>query len=87
MKANRIPARKPNTFRPAIGMVFDSSRNDFHRVAALDINAGKRPSKGRALPARRMSMRKIKEVLRLRYELKLDQRQIAAVARSRQHGP
>src|ERR1700751_5000042 len=30
-----------------------------------------------SLPARRTSMRKIKEVLRLRYELKLDQRQVA----------
>jgi DNA-binding transcriptional regulator LsrR (DeoR family) len=29
------------------------------------------------LPAGRMSMRKIKKVLRLRYELKLDQRQVA----------
>src|SRR5206468_4447756 len=43
-----------------------------------DINAGKRPFQGEGpLPARRMSMRKIKEVLRLRYELKLDQRQVA----------
>src|SRR5476651_2607553 len=34
-------------------------------------------SKENPLPARRKSMRKIKEVLRLRNELKLDQRQIA----------
>src|ERR1035438_10492930 len=34
-------------------------------------------SRENPLPARRKSMRKIKEVLRLRNELKLDQRQIA----------
>src|SRR5450755_3563824 len=47
---------------------------------ALDIIAGKRPFQREGLlPARRKSMRKIKEVLRLRFELKLEQRQIARI--------
>lgn len=46
---------------------------------ALDITTGRRCfPKGRIrLPAKRLSMRKIKEVLRLKYELGLGQRQIA----------
>src|SRR5258708_23227893 len=40
--------------------------------------AGSLPSKGRiSLPARRLSVRKIKEVLRLRFEVGLGLRQIA----------
>ena len=59
-------------------MLFGLPRNVFHKRAALDIAAGARPSeREESLPARRTSMRKTKEVLRLRYELKLDQRQIA----------
>src|SRR6185436_16783759 len=76
-KGEQDSGRKPNTFRSApewcsawSGMISTGS--------ALDINAGKGPFQGEGpLPARRMSMRKIKEVLRLRYELKLDQRQVA----------
>ena len=53
---------------------------------ALDITEGKLFSEGNlgrdSVPTRRLSMRKIKEVLRLRYELGLGQRQIARVARS-----
>lgn len=64
-------------------MVIDLERNAFHgggSAVALDNNTGKvsLPTKGRiGLPNRRLSMRKIKDVLRLRYELGLGQRQIA----------
>src|SRR5262249_48599529 len=54
-------------------------RNDFHKLTALDNTmAGSLPSKGRiSLPARRLSVRKIKEVLRLKFEVGLGLRQIA----------
>jgi hypothetical protein len=53
-------------------------RRPSSRVSGADIIAGARPSEREdPLPARRTSVRRIKEVLRLRYELKLDQRQIA----------
>ena len=46
-------------------------------TAALDITmASKPPLKGGSLPARRLSMRKLREVLRLRFELKLGYQQI-----------
>jgi len=48
---------------------------------ALDITEGKLFSEGNlgrdSVPTRRLSMRKIKEVLRLRFELGLGQREIA----------
>jgi hypothetical protein len=47
---------------------------------ALDITEGKLVSQGNlgdSVPTRRLSMRKIKEVLRLRFELGLGQREIA----------
>src|SRR6201988_242132 len=47
---------------------------------ALDITDGKLVSEGNlgdSVPTRRLSMRKIKEVLRLRFELGLGQREIA----------
>jgi DNA-binding CsgD family transcriptional regulator len=47
-------------------------------VAALDITSGKMTSRGRiGLPARRTSMRRTKEILRLRFESGLGLRQIA----------
>lgn len=45
--------------------------------AALDIHAA--PDHG-GVPRKRVSMRKTREILRLRHELKLSQRQIAAAA-------
>jgi hypothetical protein len=58
------------------------SRNVLHRdEVALDITEGKLFSEGNlgrdSVPTRRLSMRKIKEVLRLRFELGLGQREIA----------
>ena len=51
-------------------MLFGLPRNVSHRRAALDIAAGARPSeREESLPARRTSMRKTIDVLRLRYEL------------------
>src|ERR1044072_2068211 len=50
--------------------------------------ASKPPLKGGSLPARRLSMRKIKEVMRLRFELQLGYQQISrscAIASSTVH--
>ncbi len=50
-------------------------------VAALDIKiAGTVTPRGGTVPGKRMSMRKTREVLRLYFELKLRQRQIARSA-------
>jgi len=65
-------------------MAFGLERNVFHRWAAVGrSDAGQLPGietpliKENRVPARRKSMRKTKEVLRLRFELGLGQRQIA----------
>ena len=50
-------------------------------VATLDIKiAGTVTPRGETVPGKRMSMRKTREVLRLYFELKLRQRQIARSA-------
>src|ERR1039457_7192233 len=66
------------------GMAFGLERNVFHRRTAGGCSdAGQSPGietpsmKEERVPARRKSMRKVKEVLRLRFELGLGQRQIA----------
>src|ERR1700722_20245339 len=78
MKVNTDSGLKPNTFCPTPEWRSPSSRNRF-----LAIGAGHNhrqeilPSRENHLPARRLSLRKIKEVLRLKYELRLGHRQIA----------
>jgi len=59
--------------------VFDRNPEQNRYRKSLDINPVSDPFKEREghLPARRMSMRKLKEVLRLRLEPNFDQRQIA----------
>ena len=62
------------------GTVITMPRNDSHRGVALDITESKLVSEGNlgdSVPTRRLSMRKIKEVLRLRFALGLGQREIA----------
>ena len=66
----------PNTFR-----LSPEWCSAWSGMISTGSDAGHQAGKGSfqredSLPARRMSVRKIKEVLRLRYELKLDQRQI-----------
>jgi transposase len=73
---------KLNSFHGPAGMVFRIDWNDFHRPerGALDIKQGDLIlfyAGGSDLPARRLSMRKIQEVLRLRSELGFGYRQIA----------
>jgi len=70
---------KPNTFLADPRMLFGLRPGRFpqvdgagHQRRVMDPFSRENP-----LPARRKSMRKIKEALRLRNELKLDQRQIA----------
>jgi transposase len=59
-------------------MVFDFPGTFPTGKAALDITSGKMISQGRIrLPARRTSMRRTKDILRLRFELGLGLRQIA----------
>src|SRR6201996_5542944 len=79
MKVNTGSGMKPNVSGRSRNSV-RLRRNDFHRqIVALDNTmAGILPSKGRiSLPARRLSVRKIKEVLRLKFEVGLGLRQIA----------
>src|SRR5438045_9335962 len=59
-------------------MAFAIARNDFHRAGgAGHHNRHNEPFQGRIrVPARRLSMRKLREVLRLRFELKLGYQQI-----------
>jgi len=78
MKVNTGSGMMPNSFGP-VPEQRSASPDDFHRhVVALDNTmASSLPSKERiSLPARRLSVRKIKEVLRL-HSLGLAQRQIA----------
>src|SRR5271154_6794476 len=65
-------------FFPRAGNRFRDARNVFQGTAALDIITGTmNPSKGRIrVPARRLSMRKLREVLSLRFELNLGYQQI-----------
>src|SRR4029078_3658562 len=79
MKVNTGSGMKPNSSGRSRNCV-RLRRNDFHRlVVALDNTmASSLPSKGRiSLPARRLSVRKIKEVLRLKFEVGLGLRQSA----------
>jgi hypothetical protein len=78
MKVNRDPAMKPNGFRPIRNGV-RLRRNDFHRLNGAGQQNGRHlPSKGRiSLSARRLFVRKIKEVLRLKFDVGLGLRQIA----------
>ncbi len=67
------------------GTVITMPRNDFHKGVALDITEGKLISEGNLgdrVPTRRSSKRKIKEVLRLRFELGLGSGRLLGPVRS-----
>ena len=82
MKVNADSGMKPNSFRPT-PEPRSACRNSFHKQTALDNTmAGSLPKKGRiSLPARRLSVRKIKEVLRLKFSVGLGLRQVARSSR------
>jgi hypothetical protein len=73
------------------GMAFGMIPERFPQSqSTLDITMASKTShtKGRiSLPARRLSMRTIKEVLRFRCELKLGYQQIGKLRDRREHGP
>jgi DNA-directed RNA polymerase specialized sigma subunit len=81
------------TFVARPGMVIAMARNDFHRWGDAGHHRRqavlRRQLRGEnSVPTRRLSMRKIKEVLRLHFELGMGQRKIArscAISQSTVH--
>jgi hypothetical protein len=76
MKANTYSVMKRNSFRPDPGTAFCLSLDPFTPAALDNTVAGSLPEKGR-IASGRLSVRKINEVLRLKFSVGLGLRTIA----------